>query len=111
MTEAEINANKAIVSANQATADRYIKADGTGVYDKAVQAWQKAMTDFHNELNVLIDPADNKRERIIDAFATYNKEIVAANGDATKEKAAADKFKKALNTYVLKEPNLMVGYR
>lgn len=106
MTEAEINANKAIVSANQATADRYIKADGTGVYDKAVQAWQKAMTDFHNELNVLIDPADNKRERIIDAFATYNKEIVAANGDATKEKAAADKFKKALNTYVAERTKL-----
>lgn len=105
-TEAEINANKAIVSANQATADRYIKADGTGVYDKAVQAWQKAMTDFHNELNVLIDPADNKRERIIDAFATYNKEIVAANGDATKEKAAADKFKKALNTYVAERTKL-----
>lgn len=106
MTEAEINANKAIVSANQATADRYIKADGTGVYDKAVQAWQKAMTDFHNELNVLIDPADNKREGIIDAFATYNKEIVAANGDATKEKAAADKFKKALNTYVAERTKL-----
>lgn len=106
MTEAVINANKAIVSANQATADRYIKADGTGVYDKAVQAWQKAMTDFHNELNVLIDPADNKREGIIDAFATYNKEIVAANGDATKEKAAADKFKKALNTYVAERTKL-----
>lgn len=106
MTEAEINANKAIVSANQATADRYIKADGTGVYDKAVQAWQKAMTDFHNELNVLIDPADNKREGIIDAFATYNKEIEAADGDATKEKAAADKFKKALNTYVAERTKL-----
>lgn len=106
MTETEINANKAIVSANQATADRYIKADGTGVYDKAVQAWQKAMTDFHNELNVLIDPADNKREGIIDAFATYNKEIEAADGDATKEKAAADKFKKALNTYVAERTKL-----
>lgn len=106
MTEAEINANKAIVSANQATADRYIKADGTGVYDKAVQAWQKAMTDFHNELNVLIDPADNKREGIINAFATYNKEIEAADGDATKEKAATDKFKKALNTYVAERTKL-----
>ena len=106
MTEAEINANKAIVSANQATADRYIKADGTGVYDKAVQAWQKAMTDFHNELNVLIDPADNKRERIIDAFATYNKEIVDANGDATDIKAATDKFKKALNDYVAERTKL-----
>lgn len=106
MTEAEINANKAIVSANQATADRYIKADGTGVYDKAVQAWQKAMTDFHNELNVLIDPADNKREGIIDAFATYNKEIEAADGDATDIKAATDKFKKALNTYVAERTKL-----
>lgn len=106
MTEAEINANKAIVSANQATADRYIKADGTGVYDKAVQAWQKAMTDFHNELNVLIDPADNKRERIIDAFATYNKEIEAADGDATDIKAATDKFKKALNDYVAERTKL-----
>lgn len=106
MTEAEINANKAIVSANQATADRYIKADGTGVYDKAVQAWQKAMTDFHNELNVLIDPADNKREGIIDAFATYNKEIEAADGDATDIKAATDKFKKALNDYVAERTKL-----
>ena len=106
MTEAEINANKAIVSANQATADRYIKADGTGVYDKAVQAWQKAMTDFHNELNVLIDPADNKREGIIDAYTTYNEDIVAANGDATDIKAATDKFKKALNDYVAERTKL-----
>ena len=106
MTEAEINANKAIVSANQATADRYIKADGTGVYDKAVQAWQKAMTDFHNELNVLIDPADNKREGIIDAYATYNEEIVDADGDATDIKAATDKFKKALNDYVAERTKL-----
>ena len=106
MTEAKINANKAIVSANQATADRYIKADGTGVYDKAVQAWQKAMTDFHNELNVLIDPADNKREGIIDAYTTYNEDIVAANGDATDIKAATDKFKKALNDYVAERTKL-----
>lgn len=106
LSDAELSAAQATVATNKAVADQYIKADGTGVYDKAVKDWKEAMKAFHDQFNLLTDPADVKLDGIKQAFKVYREKIEAAAGDAAKIKAAKDEFAPLLNEYVSQRSKL-----
>ena len=106
LSDAELSAAQATVATNKAVADQYIKADGTGVYDKAVKDWEEAMKAFHDQFNLLTDPADVKLDGIKQAKEVYDEKITAAAGDAAKIKAAKDEFAPLLNEYVSERSKL-----
>lgn len=105
LSETELSAAQASLETNKNVADQYIKADGSGVYDKAVKEWKNAMKAFHDQFNLLTDPANNKRKGIIDTYEDYNDALQEAKDDAAK-KTLTDNFKKALNDYVAERSKL-----